>query len=100
MTQEEVEREIGIGRSYLSALENDKKRLNTDALIPLARLYGVSADYLIGLSNSAIDSGNISDTERQVIEEYRQLTTDQKIILSKTLEWFRDANRVHTIGVK
>ena len=44
---------IGIDRTTYSRIENGStKTISSDILIKLAELYGVSADYILGLSNT------------------------------------------------
>lgn len=47
MQQKELAREAGISVTYLSEIENDKRRMGSDALLRLADALGVSMDYLI-----------------------------------------------------
>ena len=51
MTQEVFAREIGISRSYLGDLENNRKSLNLVTLRKIAAQMNVSVSYLIGEDN-------------------------------------------------
>lgn len=50
MTQKQVAERIGGTASIVSAYENGIRQPSYEALIRLARLYGVSTDYLLGVS--------------------------------------------------
>jgi transcriptional regulator with XRE-family HTH domain len=41
---------IKVAKSHLSAIENDKANPTKNIIVGLATIYGVSADYLLGLS--------------------------------------------------
>lgn len=45
--QKELARQAGISVTYLSEIENDKRRMGSDALLRLADALGVSMDYLV-----------------------------------------------------
>ena len=51
ITQGEAADLIGISKSALVSYENDKKEPGMNALKSLARFYGVSSDYLLGLED-------------------------------------------------
>jgi len=55
MTQAEVARVIGITQNGYSYWENGKARIDHEALTKLASLFGVTTDYLIGISESKED---------------------------------------------
>jgi len=46
-TQEELARRAGISTGFLSDLENSKRGINADTLLDIARVLGVSLDYLM-----------------------------------------------------
>lgn len=49
-TQKRVAQRIGGTASIVSAYENGIRQPSYEALVKLARLYGVSSDYLLGIS--------------------------------------------------
>lgn len=51
LTQKEVAREINIGQRTYSYYESGQRMLPPDVLSALARFHGVSADYLLGLTD-------------------------------------------------
>ena len=51
-TQTEVSKKLGISQRAYSHYENGTRQFPLDLLIKTARLYSVSTDYLLGLSNS------------------------------------------------
>lgn len=51
MTQKEVAKAIGISEACVSRWANGNRRPNAGSIIKLAKLFHVSADYLLGLEN-------------------------------------------------
>ena len=49
-TQAQIAERIGVTASIISAYENEIRQPSYDALLKLVRLYGVSSDYLLGIS--------------------------------------------------
>ena len=49
MTQAQVGARIGISKTMVSAYETASKTPSVEVLVRLARLYGVSVDYLVSL---------------------------------------------------
>lgn len=50
LTQAEVAKKLGISQQTYSKYENSSTLVDSDTLIALCKLYGVSADYLLGLN--------------------------------------------------
>ena len=58
LSLEELAKETGLSKSALGTYEgDDNKDISHRAIISLARFYGVSADYLMGLSDNRNESG-------------------------------------------
>lgn len=70
-TMEEVASLLGIAKSTLSDIENDKRDPGAEVIKMLAQHYGVSSDYLLGLSDT-----KTSDTDVQSIISFTGLTDD------------------------
>lgn len=52
LTQEELGTRLGASRTWITDLENNRQRgLSADTVVRFARALGVSADYLLGLTD-------------------------------------------------
>lgn len=51
-SREDLGKAIGVGVSQISEMENDRKGTTLEKLVVLCRHYNVSADYLLGLSDT------------------------------------------------
>ena len=52
MSQVELAKQLGVTKQSVSNWENDNIQPSVDMLVRLARLFGVSTDYLLGLTNN------------------------------------------------
>lgn len=71
MTQVELAKDLGITRSSLSLYELGERTINTDVLYDIAKYFNVSADYLIGLSDT-----QSLDTDLQAVCKYTGLSEE------------------------
>ena len=51
LTQEQVAKLLGIAQTTYSQYENHKRAMPVEHIMTLCSYYGVSADYLLGLTN-------------------------------------------------
>lgn len=64
MTQTEVAAAIGVTRSVVSLYETEMRQPSPGMIVALARLYGVSTDYLLRGDNcSFVDVSGLSEQE-------------------------------------
>lgn len=75
LTLEQLEKQTGISRSALGQYENDEyKDISHTSIVTLAKFYGVSADYLLGLtenknhSNTGLAELHLSDTMIELLK--------------------------------
>lgn len=83
MTQKELSSALGVSVVSLQCWENGSKKPSMGAIISLSRLFNVTTDYLLGVSqNHGIDISLLSTPERKLLEDYRALDSYGK----KTVE--------------
>ena len=80
MTQTQVAKRLNLSKTTISGYENNIKTPSLDVLIRLSILYGVTADYILGLENRKM----------LLIDG---LTPGQEDIMKILLKEFRDANK-------
>lgn len=70
LTQKQVADRIGVAVNTVSAYESDARYPPYDILLKLARMFHVSADYLLGLcENRTIDVTGLSEEEVNVVTQ-------------------------------
>lgn len=70
MTQNEVAKRLGITRSSVNAWEMGLSIPSTMYIVELARLFSVSADYLLGLdSRTVLDISGLDDDSVKILND-------------------------------
>lgn len=80
MSQSELAKQIGIDNSYISKIERGTRKVSTSELDKIAKIFGVSTDYLLGREEKkkdeidsildtamAKDGKPLSENDREVI---------------------------------
>lgn len=92
MTQKELAQKIGLTPKMISFYEKSERIPPADIIIKFVDIFNVSADYLLGLSNSpdakeVIHGEQLSSEEKEIVDAYRAMDTDGKrILLGKALD--------------
>ncbi len=75
LSQKQVALMIGVNPSTISTYENAERLPSYPALIKLAKIYGVSVDYLLGIEETyAADLlKNLSKEEREILMEIAEI---------------------------
>ncbi len=87
MTQQDVSDMLDVSRSAYTYYERDRSKPDFDTLITLSKIFGVSIDYLVGLSNlpeRRREETQAADTaEPNMVREFAlgQLTDDERRML-------------------
>ena len=69
LTQVQLASMLGVSKSVISSYENGVHLPPYDILIRLSKLFGVSCDYLIGVSESDyISTDGLTETQKQTIK--------------------------------
>lgn len=73
LTQAEVQRITSISDKSLSRYENNASSPDPETIAQLIRLYDVSADYILGLTNVSVSvhTAQFTPHEQKVVEAYR-----------------------------
>lgn len=85
LTQEDLGNELGLSQQTISCYENGTLIPPADILVKLARIFNVSTDYLLGITNSFTDKNlikiSVNSKEYRLLTTYRKLGTDYKDII-------------------
>ena len=79
LTQAQVAKRLSLSKTAISGYENNIKNPSIEVLTQLSILYGVSADYLLGLENrKMLCVDDLNDQQLEVVsillEEFRHRT--------------------------
>lgn len=98
LNQIEVADATGLGRSFLSMLENGRKEPGLANLLAIADFYDVSVDYLLCRSASQVRATNYvaqDDDERALLDAWRDISEEDRGALRVAL---RNARAVSSRG--
>lgn len=85
-TQSDIAQLLGVSREAYSMYEAGKRQLGFDALGTLATHYLVTADYLLGRTESPHAGETLTDEERVLLLHYRALDARGKHAVSGLAE--------------
>ena len=98
LKQKDVAKILGVNQQYYSKYETGKYEIPSRHIITLCNFYNVTADYVLGLSESKLPIGNkfneeISKVKSEKIVEYiNKLTNEEKILLMELIRIISDKN--------
>jgi DNA-binding XRE family transcriptional regulator len=81
---------LGISQGSLSMWENERSDPNTVGWISLAKILGVSVDYLMGLSSSPVLAPAVpvlSPDESSLLQQFRALPSDAQSRIRNSLHY-------------
>ncbi len=82
MTQQEVGEVLGVGNTAVSMYENERRRLDDDLIRNLCKLFGCSADYLLGLTDYR---PSLTKKDVQNLEAYHSAVKEDRKAIDKIL---------------
>ena len=77
LSQSDLGKLIGIGKSSISCYEKEIRNPNLDVILELTRIFGVSTDYLLGTDNL------IKKTTKDGLETYIPVLEEELIFLEE-----------------
>lgn len=102
-TLRDIEKDTGISRAALNNYANDKAEIGINNIVKLAKYFNVSADYLLGLSESKISAdyllglketniGDIKDNEKflQFVCDYTGFNKEAVLYLKEMKYFFKN----------
>ena len=78
LTQEQIAEKLGVYTTQYCRYENSKGNKFFDAMIAIAQIYGVSLDYIAGLTNDKGGMHKNSKEESYILSLYNSLSEKRK----------------------
>ena len=94
--QKQVAQELNCSQQVYSDYENGHVDIPTQVLIRLAKRYGTTTDYLLGLSDLRTPAATVAHTDRAscLVERFRALGQREQLALLKLSEFFLEVQGV------
>ena len=93
LKQKALARELGITDSVISNYLTGRSQMPIEMLVKLAETFGVSVDYLAGVTNDPAPPLGLDETERQFVEIFRTLRRDQQEAIHNQVQFFQKQNQ-------
>lgn len=78
LTHRDLAKVLNTSNGMISKWEHGLHQPTASSLVQLADYFGITVDYLLGISNEAVGDKKILEREQRALDEFRTLdTTDQ-----------------------
>lgn len=90
ISQQQLANILEISQQAINKYENHKVEPDIDTLVAMADYFGVTLDYLVGRFESENSESNvvITDSEKELILNYKKLSESEKIGVKTLIETF------------
>ena len=90
MLQSELAEKLNVGRTTISNYENGYSSPDLQMVIKMAKLFNVSTDYLLGVSEKQHGEIDFSNTETRLLYYYRRLSYENRdYIIGEMIRLYR-----------
>ena len=86
ITQKKLSEDLGIGQATISQWENGTTKPTADALIALSEYYGVTSDFILGISHEKEGDGKMDKDVEECIALIDNLTNFQRRLIKELLK--------------
>lgn len=93
VTVRALSKAIGVNEHNLGNYLNGKRVMPYDVLIAIAQYFHVTTDYLLGLTDDPYPPFSISPKEREMLGQFRVLSSEQKELLINNMEFMAQQNQ-------
>lgn len=100
ISQEQVAADLGISVRALQNYEYGQREPNVEMIIKIAKYYGVTSDYLLGLEPAPNPFGDVNlstEDEQEVFSKYMSLPEDVRAVILDVLVQLADAARARRV---
>ena len=91
--QKKLAGEFQISEAMLSNYLTGRSEIPVDVLVKIARYFGISMDYLVGLSNEPHPSMELKKPEQEMVQQFRQLNKDQQALIQNNIRFMLEQNQ-------
>ena len=91
--QKKLAEHIGVSEAKLSHYLNERYEMPTHVVVSISEYFHVSTDYLLGLTDTPETPMPLSESERNLIENFRTLHREQKELLLQNIQFMQKQNQ-------
>jgi len=93
LKQKKLAEEFGISAAMMSNYVTGRSTMPVEILVKMSQKFGISVDYLVGLTEEPIPPMALSEEERKLIESVRTLSKPQKELILQNIAFMQKQNR-------
>ena len=95
MSQVRLSMELGVSQETVSAYENGKHYPSVQSLIKLSEIFGVSCDYILGLSEQpyCIVYNTLDERDRKLFNDFKALSLQNQEKVLAYIQGLLDSDR-------
>ena len=93
LKQKVLAKELNISESVISNYLTGRSQVHIEMLVRMAKHFGVSVDYLAGVTDNPELPISLQKTEQQLVEAFRTLTQQQKELILQNVQFMQEQNR-------
>ena len=94
LKQKVLAKELNISESVISNYLTGRSHVPVEMLVKMSEHFGVSVDYLVGVTDDPTPLMRFSKTERQLVEAFRTLTQQQKELILHNIQFMQEQNQM------
>ena len=83
---------LHVANNTVSGYVHDKSEMTFDSLVKLADLFGVTTDYLLGVTDDPARPFPVSPGERALLADLRSLSREQKELIVQSIRLMKKQN--------
>lgn len=91
--QKRLAKEIGLTESVISNYTTGRSNMPIEVLVKVAEYFGVTVDYLAGVTDDPALPLKLSKRERQMVEGFRVLSQQQKELILQNIRFMQKQNQ-------
>lgn len=91
MLQADLAKQLGLGRTTISNYENNYSYPDLETIIAISKIFHVSTDYLLGVSDVQQSASATTENEAKVLKYYNRLNSENRdYITGEMIKLYRE----------
>ena len=93
MKQKDLAQIFHVSEAALSNYLTGRSDMPVEILVKIAQYFNLSMDYLVGLSDAPHPSMPLTNNEKTMVDQFRQLNADQQELILQNIRLMQEQNR-------
>ena len=93
VTQKKLSKEFHLTEAMFSNYLTGRSSMSVDVLVKIAQYFGLSVDYLVGLTDEPYRPMTLSESEQDMIGRFRHLNGEQQELVTHMIRFMQEQNQ-------